>query len=57
VTEEEAREIYLYPSGLHRMACASNNNGAPTCTGDGGFCGYSRELGQQVCAALTEDPA
>lgn len=52
VTREEAASRYLYPSGNRRMACPTDNDGFPTCMGDGGLCGYSAELKQQVCIQL-----
>lgn len=44
---------YSYPSGATRMACPPDNDGAPTCMGDTGYCGYSKELDKQVCVNLT----
>ena len=54
MTEEEARKAYLYPSGIHRMACYPDNDGYPQCMGDGGFCGYSPELGMAVCIRVID---
>lgn len=53
-SREQAAKKYLYPSGITRMACPSDNDGAPTCMGDTGYCGYSRELDRQVCVHLGE---
>lgn len=57
MTEEEARAAYLYPSGNRRMACYPDNDGFPQCMGDGGFCGYSPELREDVCVRLSERDA
>lgn len=54
MTREEAAARYLYPNGVRRMACPDDEDGAPTCMGDGGYCGHSPELDRQVCARLDE---
>ena len=55
VTPEEARKRYLYPSGIHRMACQPDDDGFPQCMGDGSSCGYSPELKTDVCVNLGDD--
>lgn len=40
---------FFYPNGVTRMACPSDEDGAPSCMGDTGYCGYSQELERQVC--------
>ncbi|MFJ8301587.1 hypothetical protein ACIQ9R_37560 [Streptomyces sp. NPDC094447] len=55
MTEDEARELYLYPSGLPRYSCGSDNDGYPTCMGDGSMCGYSKVLEEQVCKYMTKE--
>lgn len=52
MTESQARAAFLYPSGIVRMACPSDNDGYPTCLGDASMCGYSVVLGEQVCKHL-----
>lgn len=52
MAEQQARAVFLYPSGLARYTCGSDNDGYPTCMGDGSWCGYSRVLGYQVCKHL-----
>lgn len=56
MTEAQAREVFLYPSGVTRMLCPGDNDGYPTCLGDNSMCGYSAVLGEQVCKHLKEDP-
>lgn len=56
MTEDEARARYLYPGGRPRIACSTDEGGAPTCQGDGGFCGYSPQLDQPVCF-IADPPA
>ncbi|MFD5208409.1 hypothetical protein ACFWNF_15965 [Streptomyces anulatus] len=55
----DLKASYFYPNGVHRMACPSDEDGAPTCMGDTGYCGYSAELDTQVCVNLdtTEEQA
>lgn len=57
VTEgrEAAARRFLYASGLPRMACPPDNDGYPQCEGDGSMCGFSSELGEEVCVNLPED--
>ncbi len=52
----DLRATYFYPNGVHRMACPSDEDGAPTCMGDTGYCGYSPELDTQVCVKLATPP-
>lgn len=58
MTEHASREAliakYLHPGGVTRTACPSDEDGAPTCMGDTGHCGYSKELDRQVCIHLDE---
>ena len=49
MTEEDARLVFLYPSGRARQACGSDNDGFPICMGDTGMCAYSRILDEGVC--------
>lgn len=49
---DDERAHYLYPSGVARFVCGSDNDGYPTCGGDGSMCGYSALLGRQVCENL-----
>lgn len=49
MTHAEARETFLYPSGRSRIGCGTDNDGFPTCMGDGSMCAYSKILGEQVC--------
>ena len=49
---EKLKAQYFYPNGVHRMACPPDEDGAPTCMGDTGYCGYSPELDTQVCVHL-----
>lgn len=51
-SREELAAKHFYPNGVTRMACPSDEDGAPTCMGDTGYCGYSEELGKQVCINL-----
>ncbi len=53
--EESARALYLYPSGLARFCCGSDNDGYPTCMGDGSMCGFSAVLDEPVCERITQD--
>ncbi|MCZ4510416.1 hypothetical protein O3Q52_19930 [Streptomyces sp. ActVer] len=56
MTDQSSREVlvakHFYPSGVTRMACPPDNDGAPTCMGDTGYCGHSKELDKQVCVNL-----
>ena len=49
LTESEAAEVFLYPSGVPRYWCGSDNDGYPSCMGDGSLCDYSPLLGTHVC--------
>lgn len=49
-SHERAR--YFYPNGTHRMQCYTDNDGAPTCMGDGGYCGWSETLRAPVCEVV-----
>lgn len=57
MTKDEAQTLYLYPNGVERFCCGSDNDGYPTCQGDGSMCGFSPVLGQQICEAVTPDCA
>lgn len=39
------------------FACPVDNDGFPTCMGDGGECGYDRVLGRPVCDRLPRPDA
>jgi len=58
MTDQNDRQVlmakYFYPNGVARTACPSDEDGAPTCMGDTGYCGYSKELGRQICVNLPE---
>lgn len=54
MSKAEARQVFLYPSGVARMMCSTDNDGYPTCQGDTGMCGYSAVLKQQVCEYIKE---
>lgn len=48
--------LHFYPNGMARTACPSDEDGAPTCMGDAGYCGHSKVLDRQVCAHLNNQP-
>ena len=56
LTPEEARQLFLYPSGAVRFICGSDNDGYPSCMGDGSLCAYSKALGEQVCRFVADTP-
>lgn len=53
MTEEEARTLYLYPNGVARFCCGSDDDGYPICMGDGSMCGFSEVLDGPVCQHIS----
>lgn len=45
---------FFYESGVPRIMCSSDNDGYPSCQGDGSMCGYSHVLGEQICKHVPE---
>lgn len=37
------------------FACGTDNDGYPTCQGNGTTCGWEREAGREYCAELETD--
>ncbi|MEU0783530.1 hypothetical protein ABZ341_18390 [Streptomyces sp. NPDC006173] len=58
MTDDSDREAlkakHFYPNDVTKTACPSDEDGAPTCMGDG-YCGYSKELDSQICVNLPTD--